>query len=366
VLPDPATIAHEELPVITDPANVTPALMEEILARGGLSDVRVAAVHLRVQVRGPFSVRAFLDLTYRGKATPAAPTRVFLKLPIVGLQESRDMLREEVRFYQLFGAESQLPIVRCFDAQHSEQTGLSHLVLQDLSDTHTTPPQPMPPSAAQAEAMVDALLRFHLRWWESPELGVQIGERWRAESVVQAVQFTSTHYARFRDLVGERWSKQRWQLYESVLANWPRLLGRLVDQPNLTLIHGDAHVWNCLMPNQPERDPAYLVDLCTCRVRPPTNDLAYMMALMWFPDVRDRWERPLLQRYHEGLLATGIEQYSWQDFMHDYRFAVIVHLFTPVFQASGALITPTTWWYSLERVLAAFHDLDCAQLLDTT
>jgi hypothetical protein len=148
-----------------------------------------------------------------------------------------------------------------------------------------------------------------------------------------------------------------------VLDNWARLLERLVDQPNLTLIHGDAHVWNCLLPNQPGLDPAYLVDLCTCRVRPAANDLAYMMALMWFADVRDRWERPLLERYHDGLLAAGIERYSYDDFLHDYRFAVIVHLFTPVFQAAGGPVGPTTWWYSLERITAAFHDLDCAQLL---
>src|SRR5262245_11171096 len=115
--------------------------MAEILARSGLSDARVANVQLRARERGPFSVPAYLDLTYRGSAAPDAPIRIFLKLPIAELQESRDMLREELRFYQLFGADSRLPMVRCFDAQYSEQTGRSHLVLQDLSDTHSTPPQ---------------------------------------------------------------------------------------------------------------------------------------------------------------------------------------------------------------------------------
>jgi hypothetical protein len=349
---------------ITDPAGLTPARLNEILARAGLPDADVDSVHLHSRTRGPFSLRASFDLTYHGHAPLLAPRRLFLKLPIPEVQASREMLREEVRFYRTFGSDAQLPIVHCFDAQHSEENGLSHLLLQDLSDTHSNPPPPLPPTLGQAETMVDALLRFHLRWWDGPELGVQIGERWQAGSIEQAVQFTLNHFARFRDLVGERWSAVRWQLFDVVLYNWPRLLERLVDQPNLTLIHGDAHVWNCLLPNHPAQDPAYLVDLCTCRVRPPTNDLAYMMALMWFPDVRARWERPLLERYHDGLLAAGIEHYSWQDFMHDYRFAVIVHLFTPVFQAAGDGVGPTTWWYSLERILAAFHDLKCEQLLE--
>ena len=351
--------------VIAEPAEVTPAWLEEVLARSGLVDAQVASVRLRGRTRGPFSVRAFFDLTYGGGTTFLAPTRMFLKLPIPELQASRDMLRDEVRFYQMFGDDSRLPLVHCFDAQHSVETGAAHLLLQDLSDTHSNPPPPVPPTLGQAEAMVDALLRFHTRWWDSPELGVQIGERWQAGSIEQAVQFTSNHFSRFRDLVGDRWSAQRWQIYEAVLANWPRLLGRLVDQPNLTLIHGDAHAWNCLLPNQPGLDPAYLIDLCTCRVRPPANDLAYMMALMWFGDVRARWERPLLERYHDGLLSAGIERYSWDDFLRDYQFAVIVHLFTPVFQAASDTIAPTTWWYSLERICAAYQDLECEQLLDS-
>jgi hypothetical protein len=82
-------------------------------------------------------VRAFFDLSYEGDTTFLAPTRMFFKLPVLDLQSSKDMLREEVRFYQAFGNDSRLPLVHRFDALHSEETGASHLLLQDLSDTHS-------------------------------------------------------------------------------------------------------------------------------------------------------------------------------------------------------------------------------------
>jgi hypothetical protein len=350
---------------IIDPAELTPARLDGILGASGLlHGARVAGVALRTQHRGPFSVRAFYDVAYAGKPPAAAPTRLFLKLPLPGVEVSRQMLREEVRFYQAHGDDARLPLVRCFDAVHDGDDGGAHLLLEDLSETHSTPPPPLPPSLPHAQSMIDALLRFHLRWWESPELGVSVGERWSAETARRAVELAEQSYGRFCDLVGDLWSPRRRRVYESVLESWPRLLSRLVDQPNLTLIHGDAHGWNCLLPNDPRRHPAYLVDLGTSRIRPPTNDLAYFMALMWFPDVRERWERPLLERYHRGLLEAGVEGYSRESFQWDYRFAVIVHLFTPVFQACGGIVGPSTWWYSIERITAAFHDLGCAELLD--
>jgi hypothetical protein len=88
-----------------------------------------------------------------------------------------------------------------------------------------------------------------------------------------------------------------------------------------------------------------------------------MMALMWFPDVLAMWEKPLLERYYQKLLSLGVKDYSHDDFKWDYRFGVLCHLFSPVLQASGGFVTATTWWHSLERILAAFCDLDCGELL---
>ncbi|HKC89368.1 MAG TPA: hypothetical protein VKG02_25525, partial [Blastocatellia bacterium] len=109
---------------------------------------------------------------------------------------------------------------------------------------------------------------------------------------------------------------------------------------------------------------AYLIDLATSnRIRPPTNDLAYTMALQWYPERRALMEDPLLRRYHSALLSHGVKGYAWEDCQVDYRYSVMNHLFTPVLQRAGGQIPTAVWWHNFERISEAYKDLNCAELL---
>lgn len=91
-------------------------------------------------------------------------------------------------------------------------------------------------------------------------------------------------------------------------------------------------------------------------------DLAYMMAVHWFPEHRARLEAPLLERYHAGLRAHGVTGYGIDRLWEDYRLSVIAHLSIPVWQHS-LKIPPRVWWLHLHCIVAAFDDLGCAALL---
>ena len=88
-----------------------------------------------------------------------------------------------------------------------------------------------------------------------------------------------------------------------------------------------------------------------------------MMAMHWYPDRRQRYERLLLDRYHEALLAHGVGGYDRRALQDDYRLSVLLRIMTPVRQASIG-IPPVIWWNNLERILMAVDDLDCRELLD--
>jgi hypothetical protein len=93
-----------------------------------------------------------------------------------------------------------------------------------------------------------------------------------------------------------------------------------------------------------------------------TDDLAYMMALHWFPDHRRRHERDLLDRYHAELLAHGIAGYDRQTLDDDYRLSVLRQIATPVCQAANN-IPSGIWWHHLERIFLVIDDLGCHDLL---
>jgi thiamine kinase-like enzyme len=131
---------------------------------------------------------------------------------------------------------------------------------------------------------------------------------------------------------------------------------------NLTLLHGDAHVWNALYPRGGRRDDVRLIDWDGCRIDAATDDLAYMMAIHWSPERRRRLERECLWRYHAVLTESGVGGYDFDALWRDYRQSVLWQITTPVWQAANG-IGPWIWWNSFERVMAAVEDLDCLEFL---
>ncbi len=79
-------------------------------------------------------------------------------------------------------------------------------------------------------------------------------------------------FAIFADTVGDRLSPERRRVYERVIAAGDRLLERYRSRRDLTLVHGDAHVWNLLYPRDGAVGGVRLIDWDSWRVtRPPTT-----------------------------------------------------------------------------------------------
>ncbi len=93
-----------------------------------------------------------------------------------------------------------------------------------------------------------------------------------------------------------------------------------------------------------------------------TDDLAYMMAMLWYPDRRRRIEPLLLDRYHAELVARGVTGYDRRMLDDDYRLSALWLIMRPVLQAAFN-IPPRVWWNNLERIMLAVGDLRCRDLL---
>ena len=95
------------------------------------------------------------------------------------------------------------------------------------------------------------------------------------------------------------------------------------------------HVWNVFLP-QAGGDDVLLFDWDRWRIGVGTSDLAYMMALHWFPDHRRRYEGHLLDYYHAELLVHGVTGYDRRALDDDYRLSVLWQIVTPM--AGGPLL----------------------------
>jgi thiamine kinase-like enzyme len=271
----------------------------------------------------------------------------------------------EVRFYQHLAEEIAEHTVYCYDAGYATHPARYHLLLADLSETHTHTQWPLPPTPGQLEQAIDCLAGIHARWWEHPRFAQDVPRRYNqtAPSLTVWVKEWEQQLTKYLDFLGDRLSAQRRAIYEWVLPRVvPLLLERYQGGRHFTLTHQDAHHYNFLFPHNPDTDVTRLVDWSTWDVDLGGRDLAYLIALFFFPEQRTHMEQPLLRRYHNGLVMRGVRNYDWDCLWYDYRLSVISNLFIPVGQfVSG---TPArVWWLHAERSFLAFEDLKCAELL---
>ena len=356
--------------LITDVAQATPDRLTGILREQGcLGHGEVVAVRKELPYFSGMSVLARLTLGYSQGASASAPARLLLKIPLSEPDwiVTPGLRGKEVDFYtDVASAMRRAPAVRCYDAMYCPRSDRSHLLLDDLSATHSRPESPLPPLKRHCDQLIDCVARLHAFWWNHPRLGHDIGAFPDDAFVRQYYYKLQKAWRDFADFLGDRLSAGRRQLYEGVLSSWPTLWQqrrcRFASAGNITLIHGDLHGLNVLFPHSPRNDAVYLIDWENWRVSVGTDDLAYMMALHWSRERRQRMEGNLLRRYHTALLAHGVNRYDWEDCRSDYRLSVVRQLFIPVLFWLHRL-PPGAWWPHLENAALAFEDLSCAELL---
>ncbi len=332
---------------------------------GVLGEARVGNVAVPNSFPKLRSLSRRLRLDYEGPASDA-PASVILKmghLDSAGRPSYAN--RHEIAFYRdLAPALPGRLVPRCFEAVEATDTSPWYLLLEDLTDSHFIATEwPLPPTFGQCESMVRALAAIHAAWWDHPRLGVSIG-RWRnPEDWSPLLQGLADQFARFTDSHGEMMSPERRGLYQRLLDRAPNLLARYHSRRNLTIIHGDAHAWNFFLPRPGEDENVRLLDWESWSLDTATDDLAYMMAMLWYPDRRRRTERPLLDIYHAALLTHGVGHYDRQSLDDDYRLSTLWLITRPIGQAANN-IPPRVWWDNLERIFLAVDDLGCRELLD--
>lgn len=339
--------------------------LTDVLRRNGvLGSGHVRDVEVLSPIRKLRSITFQVRLDYEEPATNS-PTSIILKMGHLDSAGHPSYANgREMAFYRdVAPALPERLAPRCFEAVEATETSTWHLLLEDLTDSHFIATEhPLPPTLPQCEAIVQAWGKLHAAWWDDPRLGTSIGSSAYA-SWEQDLRISTERLASFVDRFGEFMPAERWRLYERLLDRAPRLLARFDTGRNLTLIHGDAHWWNCFVPRDGQVEDVRLIDWENWSIDIGTADIAYMMAMLWFPDRRQRNEQPLLDVYHETLLAHGASGYGRQALTDDYRLSVLLQSLRPILQATGNL-PARVWWPNLERNLLAVEDLNCQELLD--
>jgi hypothetical protein len=357
---------HDSVIISLD--QVTPEWLTAVLtSSGALARGQVATFDINAG-GGNWSSNGALRLRYSADAQGALPERLFLKMVDTDLGDGEFFGPSEVDYYTRdYLGVPDAPLIRCYHGAYSPELQRYHLLLDDLSETHSAATD-LTPTLEYGLALAEGLAALHAHWWGAKrlaEIGAPIHNAAHIQRFIDIARPGAEHIlARFTPDLEPHWPGLIHDLY----ARHPRaLIERTQDDNGFTLIHGDAGCTNILAPVQGER-PIYLID------RQPFDwslttwlgayDLAYAMVLDWEVELRRKLETPVLRRYHEALQQRGVTGYSWQRLWDDYRLCAAMGVYIATEYCRGGVNERYTWvWLPmLQRSLAACDDLDCQAL----
>lgn len=354
--------------VVTSLEQVTPAWLTTVLSRSGaLTRGDVTAFEVDAG-RGNWSTSGTLRLCYSPDAQGERPARLFLKLVDTDTGDGEFFGPSEVAYYTRDYVDTpDAPLLRCYDGQYSAALQRYHLLLEDVSQTHVEAAD-KPVTLAYGLALAEGLAALHARWWGGTRLaeaGAPMHSADHIRSFVAIAEPGVGHIlGRFSSELQPHWPDAMRELF----ARHPQAMIERTSDPNgFTLIHGDVGHGNVLAPREGQH-PLYIID------RQPFDwslttwlgayDLAYAMVLDWPVELRRQWEMPVLERYHAQLVAKGVQGYSRQRLVDDYRLCVAMGVYVAVEYCRGGINERwiDSWLLMLQRSLMACDDLDCRAL----
>ena len=138
-------------------------------------------------------------------------------------------------------------VPRCYAAVWDDDTSRFSLLLEDLTATHAMISEwPVPPTDEQCRRIVQVYARLHACLWDHPDLGTTIGTfidapltDWfnHVPAALRRIRGSPR-----RSAVPEA-SRGSMSARSHAGTGWRTATARARD---LTVVHGDAHVWNAL------------------------------------------------------------------------------------------------------------------------
>ena len=350
------------------PDALTPAWLTEALASAGTLDgASVTSVALTPVGTGQMCDSVRLQLTFDGP-TDAPPT-IIAKLPAADPTSRATALalrsyETEVRFYQQLAPSLPIRTPHVFHAEIDVETASFVLLLEDLAPARQGD-QLTGCSPDEAVVAVDELVKLHAPRWDDPTLtDLEWLHRDPESGNAFLLGMLPVFWDGFRERYADRIGPDVHEAGDALFGQLERYVLR--DASPLTVVHGDYRLDNLLFGGPDGGAPIAVVDWQTSAHGNGLGDVAYFIGAGLLAEDRREHERDLVRRYHDGLVATGVKGYEWEDCWTDHRRGTWGGLVMAV--AASMLVERTDRGDEMFLVMAHRHarhalDLDAPALL---
>ncbi len=354
------------LPIPDGPEKLTPDWLTEAL-RGSETISEASVLSVRID---PTAVRkgnlGRLDriIVEYDRVEPGAPASMIAKFHPPEI-ELRKFVAEanltEVRFYEEVAPWIRMRTPRRFHSAVDERSGDSVLLLEDLGAYRQIDEIPGC-TVAEAELIIRRLASLHARWWNSPQLDDFGWLRPFNESFSVAITGDPV-----RDFDGPLPDSVR--VIGAAIKKHFMDLFDLQSRPPRTIALNDIKIRHVLFSPEPGSHDFAIVDFQLVVQARGALDLARFFGGSLDTELRRSSEMRLLDSYQQQLVAGGVEGYSLEDCLTDYRLGHLQNLTDLMaieaqgLQQRGGDRAVEIQRVQLARYAAAIVDLDCGELL---
>jgi hypothetical protein len=339
--------------------------IEECVGSGNLNSINLIPMGEGVGMMSSMSV---IELDW--KEPTELPTSLVLKLAAENdtnraVSKQFNLYLKEVNYYNDLAP---LTTARCpkiyaskIDKEHN-----FFLLMEDVS-SYRMGSQVEGASVEECKLCVDFLVNLHASFWNQlTDIG-WLPNMAGSDNATNMAIGCSAGWPQVQKIFGEFIPDNIESQREKYLTAIPKLQERL-DQHPKTLIHGDFRMDNMLFGQESMHDDLLVVDFQGPLKGNGIQDLAYLLSHSAKTEVRRESERNLVQRYADGLINAGIEDYSFEKAWNDYRVGVL-YSWTVAVVIAGTMDPANERGFSwmskmVERNGKAINDLNCLNLID--
>jgi hypothetical protein len=260
---------------------------------------------------------------------------LFIKISSANMVNAyHELCIKETEFYNLIPKYRQCDILpRCYFSSYDPENDITMLVLEDLSDNYFTPDMSSL-TKANINQSCFALAKFHSHFWNVDDLD----NVFETNNNIQALLEQSEMYIQL--FLKDNHMYLTKKIIENILISHKIYSDMIRDEAlrcqtnnNITLLNGDAHIFNFMLPKDKNRTQK-IIDYQFWRIGLGCYDLAHFTRkLIGFISTKKQHEI-IVKQYHTALFQNGIKNYTYNQCLDDYRMCVASLVLNPIWQYS--------------------------------
>ncbi len=275
--------------------------------------------------------------------------------------------QREIKFYETIAPTAILDTPQVYFSDIDQQTGTTLLVIEDLINSRQGD-SVQGCSLTDASVAINQIARFHSSWWQNPALMELDWLPLRCNETEPYHDIYPDAWEALKVKAGQFMTTRLLDLGQLLRGHIEEIKTRLTQRPR-TITHGDYRLDNLFFRDTVNERPLVVFDWEYCSIGRGTFDVATFINEAFTPKLRRNHEMELLTMYHELLMKNGVDDYTFEECLIDYRisileifiFWVVVGGYCDYEDARGSAYLAN----ACEKFNASVHDLDCTSLLST-